>query len=132
MQCYGSPFDAKYHSESGASRAVLEAGKNIDSLMLRYGRVDWASKANWQCNGGCVCVLLVYVVVHLFVLLLYMFCIVLSFTCPNMHVFSCLLSTVLCLACSFYHTSPHTRSLQTHTHTHTHTITLHTQGAPLR
>lgn len=54
MQCYGSPYDAKYHSESGASRAILEAGKNIDSLMLRYGRVDWANKANWQCNGGCV------------------------------------------------------------------------------
>ncbi len=52
LQCYGDVYDAKYHSESGASRAILEAGKNIDCLMLRYGSVNWGSKENWQCNGG--------------------------------------------------------------------------------
>lgn len=68
MRCYGSPFDAKYHSESGASRAILEAGKNLDSLMLRYGRIDWANKANWQCNGGYVESMYTPVSQHLFFL----------------------------------------------------------------
>lgn len=39
----------------GSSAAILAAGYNIDSLMLRYQGVDWRDKANWGCNAGCAC-----------------------------------------------------------------------------
>ena len=42
-----------WHSELGASLAVLNAGFNIDSLMLRYAGVDWRDTSFWNCNAGC-------------------------------------------------------------------------------
>jgi hypothetical protein len=35
FQCYNNMFDTIYHSELGSSSAVLDAGYNIDSLMVR-------------------------------------------------------------------------------------------------
>lgn len=32
----------------------LQAGYNLDSLMMRYQGVDWRDPAFWQCNAGCV------------------------------------------------------------------------------
>ena len=52
--CYESMWDTIYHSEVGASRAVLDAGFGLDSLMLRYKNVDWRNQSNWGCNGECV------------------------------------------------------------------------------
>ena len=36
----------------GSSAAILNAGYNIDSLMLRYQGVDWRDKSHWGCNAG--------------------------------------------------------------------------------
>lgn len=52
--CYESMWDTIYHSEVGASKAVLDAGFTLDSLMLRYKGVDWRNQSNWGCNGECV------------------------------------------------------------------------------
>ena len=49
--CYEDMWDTIYHSEVGASRAVLNAGYTLDSLMLRYKNVDWRNQSNWGCNG---------------------------------------------------------------------------------
>ena len=38
LRCYSDAFDAHWHSALGATLAVLEAGYNIGSLMLRYKR----------------------------------------------------------------------------------------------
>lgn len=38
----------------GSSAAVLKAGYNIDSLMLRYQGVDWRDTNNWGCNAAYV------------------------------------------------------------------------------
>ena len=36
FQCYDNIHDTIWHSELGASLAILNAGYNLDSLMLRY------------------------------------------------------------------------------------------------
>jgi hypothetical protein len=52
LQCYTDIHDAIWHAELGSSKAILDAGYSIDSLMLRYQGVDWRDKANWECNAG--------------------------------------------------------------------------------
>lgn len=52
FECHHSIWDTIYHAELGSSLAVLEAGHNIDSLMLRYHGVDWRDRNNWDCNSG--------------------------------------------------------------------------------
>ena len=44
--CYHDDFD----SALGATLAVLEAGYNIASLMLRYKGVEWRDMSTWDCN----------------------------------------------------------------------------------
>eukprot|EP01025_Chloroclados_australasicus_P029266 TRINITY_DN2918_c0_g1_i12.p2 TRINITY_DN2918_c0_g1~~TRINITY_DN2918_c0_g1_i12.p2 ORF type:complete len:195 (-),score=19.75 TRINITY_DN2918_c0_g1_i12:1599-2183(-) len=39
-----------FYSELGASLAILQAGYNIDSFMMRYQGVDWRNKDTWACN----------------------------------------------------------------------------------
>lgn len=41
-----------YHSEVGSSAAMLAAGHNLGSLMVRYRGVDWRDRRAWGCNGG--------------------------------------------------------------------------------
>ena len=53
FECYEDMADTIFHSELGASNAVLAANLTIDSLMLRYQGVDWTDTANWNCNAGC-------------------------------------------------------------------------------
>lgn len=50
--CFEDLHDTIYYAELGSSLAVLKAGYNIDSLMMRYQGVDWRDKANWKCNAG--------------------------------------------------------------------------------
>ena len=50
--CYDGYEECVYRGELGASLAILEAGFNLDSLMLRYQGVDWRKKENWKCNDG--------------------------------------------------------------------------------
>jgi len=52
LQCYHNLHDAIWYAELGSSAAVLGAGYNIDSLMLRYQGVNWRDTSHWQCNGG--------------------------------------------------------------------------------
>ena len=54
LQCYTDIHDAIWHAELGSSKAILDAGYSIDSLMLRYQGVDWRDTANWECNAGWV------------------------------------------------------------------------------
>ena len=50
LKCYKDDFDAHWHSALGATLAILEAGYNIASLMLRYKGVDWRDMSTWDCN----------------------------------------------------------------------------------
>lgn len=52
LKCYTDIHDAIWYAEIGSSAAILDAGYNIDALMLRYQGVDWRDKANWGCNAG--------------------------------------------------------------------------------
>jgi hypothetical protein len=55
--CYKDIHDTIWHAEVGSTKAILDAGYTIDTLMLRYQGVNWTDPANWQCNGGCAHVL---------------------------------------------------------------------------
>ncbi|KAI3432735.1 hypothetical protein D9Q98_004276 [Chlorella vulgaris] len=50
LQCYDSKWDARYHSDSGASLGLLAAGYNIDSLLAKYQGMDWWNQRTWGCN----------------------------------------------------------------------------------
>ncbi|KAK9810073.1 hypothetical protein WJX72_004380 [[Myrmecia] bisecta] len=52
FSCYDSLHDTIYYSELGASLAILDAGFNIDSLMIRYQGIDWRDRRHWKCNQG--------------------------------------------------------------------------------
>jgi translation initiation factor eIF-2B subunit epsilon len=49
--CHKDRWDTIYHSELGSSLAILNAGFNIDCLMMRYQGVDWRDTASWECNA---------------------------------------------------------------------------------
>ncbi|CAL8468255.1 g7794 [Coccomyxa elongata] len=51
LKCHGNHWDAKWFAELGASKAVLEAGYNLGSLMKRYEGVDWRDPSKWDCGG---------------------------------------------------------------------------------
>ena len=51
LQCHGLPWEDELYSLFGASRAILDAGYNMDSFMLRYRGVDWTNQVNWGCNA---------------------------------------------------------------------------------
>eukprot|EP01026_Neomeris_dumetosa_P033245 TRINITY_DN2648_c1_g2_i2.p1 TRINITY_DN2648_c1_g2~~TRINITY_DN2648_c1_g2_i2.p1 ORF type:complete len:379 (-),score=31.30 TRINITY_DN2648_c1_g2_i2:28-1068(-) len=51
LQSYESFWDTIYHSELGASLAIMRAGYNVDSFMMRYQQVNWVDKVNWACNA---------------------------------------------------------------------------------
>ncbi len=42
---------ARARTELAAAVAVLQAGLNLDCLMVRYQGVDWLDDANWGCNA---------------------------------------------------------------------------------
>lgn len=50
FSCYKTLSDDVLYSEIGGSTAILQHGYNIDSLMIRYARVDWHTVKN--CNAG--------------------------------------------------------------------------------
>lgn len=49
--CHSTPWDARYHSDAGASLALLSAGLNIDTLLAKYQGVDWWNQRTWDCNA---------------------------------------------------------------------------------
>lgn len=51
LACHSAPWEDEYFSQLGASRAILSAGYNLASFMLRYRGVDWTLHQNWGCNA---------------------------------------------------------------------------------
>lgn len=51
FSCHDSVWQTVYHAELGASLAILDAGFNLGSLMIRYQGVDWSDKRIWGCNA---------------------------------------------------------------------------------
>lgn len=51
LGCPEDRIDAIYHSELGASRAILRAGYNIASLLKHYEGIDWRITSTWECNN---------------------------------------------------------------------------------
>lgn len=52
FRCYKRYTEVIYFGEVGASLAILQAGYNIHSAMLRYKEVDWRNRDTWKCNRG--------------------------------------------------------------------------------
>ena len=52
FECRDDIQETIFYSELGVSKAILDAGYNIASLMTRYVGVDWRNMTNWQCNSG--------------------------------------------------------------------------------
>eukprot|EP00892_Ulva_mutabilis_P010141 jgi/Ulvmu1/749/UM010_0123.1 len=50
--CYASFHDTIFHSELGASAAILDAGYNLDCFMSRYQGVDWRDDKVADCNAA--------------------------------------------------------------------------------
>ncbi|KAK9803174.1 hypothetical protein WJX72_009038 [[Myrmecia] bisecta] len=51
FDCHTKWLDNLRFAEYGASEAVLQAGYNLDSLMLRYAGVDWQDRSKWGCGA---------------------------------------------------------------------------------
>ena len=51
LRCHQDVWASLYHGELGASAAMLRAGYNLGSLLLKYQGVDWRLGGNWACNG---------------------------------------------------------------------------------
>ena len=47
---YDKLSDTVFHSELGSSKAILDAGYQLDSFMTRYQGVRWSDTRNWGCN----------------------------------------------------------------------------------
>lgn len=52
LRCHPTAAEAMWHSEVGATSAILRAGYNLDCLMLRYAGVDWRDSSFAKCNAG--------------------------------------------------------------------------------
>lgn len=52
LACHKEMKETVVQSEMGMSRAIIEAGFNLDSLMLRYQGIDWRDKRAKGCNAG--------------------------------------------------------------------------------
>ena len=51
FECHATWREAKVKGEVAASAAILQAGHNLDCLMLRYQGVDWQDKSKWRCGS---------------------------------------------------------------------------------
>lgn len=51
FECHSTWREAKVKGEVAASAAILQAGSNLDCLMLRYQGVDWQDRAKWRCGN---------------------------------------------------------------------------------
>lgn len=50
FECYKTKHEVILNGEYALTKAILEAGYNLDTILLQYGRVDWRDKKNWNCN----------------------------------------------------------------------------------
>lgn len=51
FDCKKNKVDAILTGEYKFSKVLLDNGLNIDSLLLKYGEIDWRKKENWECNN---------------------------------------------------------------------------------
>ena len=52
LNCHGPFYETIWHSEIGASAAILDNGYNLDCLLVKYQGVDWRNSSFHDCNGG--------------------------------------------------------------------------------
>jgi hypothetical protein len=50
--CHKTKYDVIHFGEYKFLTLLIERGMSIDSLLLKYGKIDWTYKQNWGCNGG--------------------------------------------------------------------------------
>lgn len=51
FECYSTWREAKVKGEVAGSAAILQAGYNLDCLMLRYQDVNWQDNTKWRCGS---------------------------------------------------------------------------------
>ena len=51
FECHPTWREAKVKGEAAASAAILQAGYNLDCLMLRYQNVNWQDSSKWRCGN---------------------------------------------------------------------------------
>ena len=51
FSCKTDKTDSIVNGEYAFSKILLENNLNIDTLLLKYGNVDWRNRDNWQCNN---------------------------------------------------------------------------------
>jgi hypothetical protein len=51
FKCHLDKMSSIFEGEFKFSRIVLENNLNLDSLLLKYGRINWKNKKNWKCNA---------------------------------------------------------------------------------
>jgi hypothetical protein len=52
FKCHANKVNAIVDGEYGFSRVLLNHSLNLDTLLSKYGSVDWRNKSNWNCNGN--------------------------------------------------------------------------------
>ena len=50
FDCKTNKVDAILNGEYKFTKVLLENGLNLDSLLMKYNKIDWRKKENWQCN----------------------------------------------------------------------------------
>jgi hypothetical protein len=48
--CHPNKMAAIIKGEYGLTRVLIEHGLNVDTLLAKYGHLNWLDKANWGCN----------------------------------------------------------------------------------
>lgn len=51
FSCKLDKSDAILSGEYNFSKVLLDNGYNIDSLLMKYGKIDWRKKEYWSCNN---------------------------------------------------------------------------------
>eukprot|EP01026_Neomeris_dumetosa_P032392 TRINITY_DN2570_c0_g2_i1.p2 TRINITY_DN2570_c0_g2~~TRINITY_DN2570_c0_g2_i1.p2 ORF type:complete len:411 (-),score=42.80 TRINITY_DN2570_c0_g2_i1:664-1896(-) len=52
LKCYEDAQLGIWYGDSGASLKILKNNYNLESLLTRYGKVDWRDETNWGCNDN--------------------------------------------------------------------------------
>jgi hypothetical protein len=50
FRCHKNKVEVIHNGEYKFSLVLINKGMNLDSLLLKYGNVDWTNKSNWYCN----------------------------------------------------------------------------------
>ncbi len=50
FNCHKSKYNGIHEGEYTFSSSILKHGMNMDSLLLKYGQIDWRNETYWDCN----------------------------------------------------------------------------------